>query len=90
MKIEYKNIIPSPIENTTIKLMTADGYERGYTIKANTGYKLHDTACDCYFDIDGNELETPIKGFCNSASCGKNYDFTANPREFYTISKDNN
>ena len=87
MKIEYKEIIPSPIKNATVMLMTADGVERGYTVSANEGYKLHDNTCDITIDIAGAPLDSPIKGYCHTASCGKNYDFAANQREFYAVAE---
>lgn len=76
--------------NTTIKARTVDG---GATIQSlwitpNEGYVLHDSNYDTEV-VDEVTLEPTgeIKpGFrTTTATCGYNYDFEANPRQFYAV-----
>lgn len=84
--ITYEDVVPSLIENATMKKMLSDGVHRTYNITPNEGYVLHDATYDDYFDIDGNELAEPRLGYRRTtASCAASYNFTANPREFYTV-----
>lgn len=83
---EMQNVIPSLIENTTMQLRVVDGVPKSYWITPVSGYVLHDKAND-YADLDPITMtEIPKLGFARgTVSCGANYDFTENPREFYAV-----
>lgn len=95
MIITYEDVNPALIENTTMKKKLLDGVFKVYTVKANNGYILHDNKCDMpeYDEKTGKETGKIILGFRPStytATCAANYDFTVNPRGFYTIPKNEN
>lgn len=77
------------IENTTMRKGYNENNEhKVYEITPNSGYVLHDKNYD--EEIINPETYEPtgeIKlGYRRStASCAASYDFTANPREFYTV-----
>lgn len=77
------------IPNTTMhKHYNTNNVFTGYKITPNDGYVLHDKQYDQYEDYDenGEPIGNPILGYRTStASCAANYDFTANPREFYAV-----
>lgn len=81
---EMRNVIPSLVENTTMQIRVVDGVPRSYWITPVPGYVLHDNGRD-WTDEDPETGEEIVKlGFTRgTATCGANYDFTANPREFY-------
>lgn len=89
MAYTYEDVIPSLIENTTMQKRLRDGVQTTYTIKANEGYVLHDKTLDWY-DTDPNTMEETYRlGFSRGTkTCGANYDFVANPREFYAVPDD--
>lgn len=72
----YETIENAVIANTTMrKYINKSGVFRTYLITPKEGYKLHDKALD-------GETE---KGYtAGEVSCGYNYNFDENPREFYT------
>lgn len=82
-------VTPTLIANTTMyKYINSNGVHSNYRITPNEGYVLHDQKRDWYeeFDDEGNPIGTPILGFTRgTASCEANYDFIANPREFYAV-----
>ena len=81
-------VIPSLIENTVMSLTYKDGVPSTYNIAPASGYVLHDKNYDMpVFDMDTmTETGEYILGYRTSAaSCAANYDFTANPREFYAV-----
>lgn len=80
---------PTLIPNTTMqKYIDNDGVFRAYYITPNEGYVLHDKSYDEEV-IDEVTLqptgEIKLGYRTSTASCGANYDFVANPREFYTV-----
>jgi hypothetical protein len=79
---------PTLIENTTMLLRVVDGNPLVYRITPVDGYVLHDKARD-WTNIDPVTMEETYKqGFTRgTASCGANYDFAANPREFFAVSE---
>lgn len=86
--VTYEEIIPSPIENTTAIKVLADGTHRTTRITPNEGYVLHDKDLDEeVIDPDTYELTGDIKlGFYSGTrSVRYDYDFVANPREFYAV-----
>lgn len=87
---EMREIIPSLIENTTMQLRVVNDTPRSYWITPVSGYVLHDNAFDdAVVDDDGNLTGEVVLGYRTStATCGANYDFTANPREFYAVPAD--
>ena len=84
-------VIPSLIENTTMQRNFRDGVATTYYITPNEGYVLHDKGMDDAV-IDEETFEETgevLLGFRRStASCAANYDFVANPREFYAVPED--
>lgn len=88
MAVSYVEVNPTPIENTTVRKILIDGVHRGYFINANDGYVLHDNTLDSY-DYDeftGEPIGEPVLGYSEGTkSCGTNYDWGANPREFYSV-----
>lgn len=95
MAITYGNYVNSPIPNTTMQEVLRDGALYKYELVPSSGYVLHDKSSDTYlenveiYNEETGEFEVITKtilGFVSgSTSCAANYDFTANPREFYTI-----
>ena len=72
--------------NTTMQKVYVDGVHQQYAITPVDGYVLHDQKRDWY-DIDPEtEEEILMLGYTTgTASCAVNYDFVANPREFYAV-----
>lgn len=72
------------IENTTMQIYSNDSGDRAYYITPVDGYVLHDKARD-WEDLDENGNTIIVQGFTRgTATCSINYDFNANPREFFT------
>lgn len=84
--ITYENVNPSLIANTTMRKLLSDGVHLTYNITPIDGYVLHDKGRD-WTDIDPEtEEEIMYLGYTTgTASCAANYNFTANPREFYAV-----
>ena len=89
---EYRSepVTPSLIENTTMVKNFRDGVATTYYITPIHGYVLHDKAADWEdVDPDTGEVITVNRGYKRGmSSCGANYDFVANPREFYAVPED--
>lgn len=89
MPVTYEAVIPAPIENTTVKKAFLNGVATVYYISANDGYVLHDNVLDVYEEFDattGEPIGEPVLGYSEGTkSCGINYDWDANPREFYAV-----
>lgn len=86
--ITYEDIIPTLVENTTMRYLVADGVRRTYNIKANEGYVLHVNTLDTIIYDDETDEPTGevILGYAEGIkSCGINYDWDENPREFYAV-----
>ena len=85
----YEDVIPSLIANTTMQKRYIDGVHKQYCITAVDGYVLHDNTLDLYEDgltEDGEPVGELLLGYSRGTkTCGANYDFTANPREFYAV-----
>ncbi len=89
MAITYEPVNPTLIENTTMQKKLLDGVHRVYTIKANEGYVLHDKSMDWYLDDPETGVPVLYLGYAvGEKTCAANYDFTANPREFYAVPAD--
>lgn len=89
MDIIYEEVIPSPIENATTVKGIVDGVHRNYRISPNEGYVLHDKRDDFVeIDPDTEEEITRLAFFRGMCSCRFDYDFVANPYEFYTVPED--
>lgn len=86
MAYTYEDVTPTLIANTTMQKRLLNGVHKSYLITANEGYVLHDNTLD-YTDIDPvTGEEVLVLGFTdNTKTCGANYDFTANSREFYAV-----
>lgn len=59
MAFTYRDIIPSLIPNTTMKMMVRDGVDYMYKITPADGYVLHDMAAD---DIELDDNGNPTGG----------------------------
>lgn len=83
----YEDVIPPIIANTVMIKAYQDGIHRTYRITAESGYVLHDKNYDeAILDEYMQETGEIKLGYRRSqASCPANYDFEANPREFYTV-----
>lgn len=84
--IIYEDVTPTLIANTTTQVRKRDGVATTYHITPISGYVLHDKESD-YMGLDPETGEDVLvlgfnRGTC---SCAANYDFAANPREFYAI-----
>lgn len=84
----YADVVPSLIDNTTMKVRSTDNGVTILSVRITPvpGYVLHDS----FSDYPGLDPETgdqiPVLGYVRGTiSIGANYDFTANPREFYAI-----
>ena len=90
MAVTLGNFVTSPIPNTTLRETLRNGVLFQYRVIPDNGYALHDNESDYYsaiLDEFGDPTgETILKlGFTTMfVSCEANYDFDANPREFYT------
>lgn len=88
MIITYEEVIPTPIENSIVLKGFLNGIHKNYNITPNEGYVLHDRGYDIPI-LDENTLEPTgdvILGYRTStASCRYDYDFSANPNEYYTV-----
>ena len=87
--ITYEDVNPTLIPNTTMTKLLRDGVHQVYRIYPIDGYVLHDNKNDYpeYDSVTGEE--TIVLGYVSgSTSCAANYDFVANPREFYTVPAD--
>lgn len=86
--ITYETVTPSPVENAVVKKGLVDGVHKQYEVQAISGYVLHDRELDFSPGIDDTtgEMLPDIEGFTPGlVSCRYDYDFTANPREFYAV-----
>lgn len=98
MTYQWKPVEPTFIPNTTMQKRVEiddNGNETGviksFRIAPVDGYVLHDNTYDTIVvdPVTGEETDEVILGYRTStASCGANYDFTANPREFYAVPAD--
>ena len=75
--------IESVVPNTTMEIHESGKF---YRIRPAEGYKLHTKELDSEaFDDAGRFVEVQ-KGYTKVfTTCGVNYDFKANPREFYAV-----
>lgn len=88
--ITYESVTPTLIDNTTMQLNFKDGVPTSYYIIPNEGYMLHDKVRDTveYDEETMRETGNVILGYARKiVSCSADYDFTANPREFYAVLK---
>lgn len=78
--------ITTLITNTTMEKVYVDGVHTVYYITPISGYVLHDQKRD-WMETDFDTMEETLKlGYTRgTASCAANYDFAANPREFYAV-----
>lgn len=97
MATVYQDIIPSLIENTTMKQGFVNGIARQYHITPMEGYVLHDKRNDMEaFDevtgmplLDENGNPVMVLGYARgTVSCAASYDFETNPWEFYAVPAD--
>lgn len=85
----YEEVIPTPIENATVKKAIRNGVFASYRVTPNDGYVLHDNERDWYNTDMETMGEVLYLGYTTgTATCGANYDFTVNPREFYAVPED--
>ena len=79
---DYKEVKEPLIPNTNMKILLIDGVETSYYIEPLDGYKLHAKELDSEDDMTG-EI---VLGFTEGLkTCGIDYDFLLNPREFYAV-----
>lgn len=80
--IVYKDISPAPIENTVMTAVHRDGVHMVTRILPMPGFVLHDKAGDWENPETREKFEAYYTGIC---SCGADYDFESNPREFFAV-----
>lgn len=81
-KFDFKFLEISLIPNTDMKISLFDGVEKSYYITPKEGFKLHAKELDFKDDMTG-EI---VLGFTEGLkTCGIDYDFLLNPREFYAV-----
>jgi hypothetical protein len=88
MALVKEPVVPSLITNTTMVKGILNGVHKTYEITPCEGYVLHDKDLDSYsdYDYEGNGIGDVILGFyAGMKSVRYDYDFTANPREFYAV-----
>ena len=88
MAITYTDVIPTLIENTTMRILVSNGVERTYNITPVSGYVIHDKSLDetIYDDITSEPTGEINLGYTRGMiSVSRSYDFTANPREIYAV-----
>ena len=81
---------PTLIENATMTILYLDNVAKAYKIKANDGYVLHDNVLDTvvFDEVTREPIEEVVLGYsAGTKSCDINYDWDANPREFYAVLK---
>jgi hypothetical protein len=86
MTFTYEDVNPTIIANTAMQKGFINGVHKIYTITPNAGYVLHDNVGDLVIEdeITGEEIKT-LAFFRGTCTCGANYDFTVNSREFYAV-----
>lgn len=86
MAYSYEDLNPTLIENTTMQKTLLNGVHRSYRITPISGYVLHDKSLDFAIDFEGVDIR---QGYTTATcTCGANYDFAANPREFFAVLAD--
>lgn len=86
MAWNYENVTPTLIPNTTMQRGYYDGVHKVFIIRPVEGYVLHDNAMDWTVEDEETLEEVTVCGYTGGqASCGANYNFVANPREFYAV-----
>ena len=83
--IVYKDISPAPIENTVMTAVHRDGVHMVTRICPIPGFVLHDQAGSWEDPETHEKFEAYYTGTC---SCGADYDFRENLREFYAVKAD--
>ena len=81
-KFDFKIIENPLIPNTDMKISLFDGVEKSYYISPKEGYKLHAKELDSKDYITG---ETVLGFTAGTKTCGFDYDFETNPRDFYAV-----
>jgi len=84
--ITHEDVIPTLIPNTTMQKRFYDGVPRQYVIAPIEGYVLHDKGRDWKEEDPETSEWVVVRGYTGTnTSCGINYDFVTNPREFYAV-----
>ena len=82
----YEDVMPSLIENATMKRCLLNGVHKTYRITPNENYVLHDSRLATDIDVEGNPIDPPLAGYTPATvSVAANYDFTANPFNIYAV-----
>ena len=85
MDIVYESV-SSPIANTTLVKGIFNGVHKIYRISPIDGFVLHDSVRDWTELVPDTGERVKKHGFTTGTpSCRGDYDFTANPREFYAV-----
>lgn len=82
----YETVTPTPIENAIVEKGFSNGVHKIYRVQSASGYVLHDNRLD-YIEGNPETMEETLKlGYTGqTVSCRYDYDFTANPFEFYAV-----
>ena len=84
--IVYKNMEPAKVANTIMTEVYRDGVHMVTRILPLPGFVLHDRAGDWEDPETHEKFEAFYTGTC---SCGADYDFESNPRQFYAVKAEN-
>lgn len=83
--IVYKDISPAPVENTVMTAVHRDGVHMVTRILPMPGFVLRDKAGDLEDPETREKFQAYYTGSC---SCGADYDFGENPRQFYAVKRE--
>ena len=87
----YGNYVTSSVPNTTLQELLINGELKGYEIKAESGYLLHDKDLDIYdYDDEGNQTELIETWFTGGGTSARlDYDYSVTTQGTYTYTDEN-
>ena len=90
MAYTYEDVVPTLIENTTMKKRLLNGVHKTYVIKAVDGYALHDKRVDDVMVDQETGEETIIPTFkTGETTVAASYDFSTVTQGTYTYVDEN-
>lgn len=90
MAYTYEDVVPTLIENTTMKKRLLNGVHKTYVIKAVDGYALHDKRVDDVFVDQETGTETIVPTFkIGETTVAASYDFSVVTQGAYTYADEN-
>lgn len=84
----YVDVIPTLLENTTMRKRVTDGVDKTYQITPIEGYLLHDSrADDIDYDEEGNVINVTLRYKSSTSSCTI-VQFNNNTYDIYAVPAD--